>query len=140
MSEFIHFLIAHWILSSAMLGVALLILFNELRLYYANRTALAPQAVINLMNHQQGIVVDLRVKEQFKSGHIMGALNILETELSQKNKGLHKNKHQPIILVCEHGSHSSKAVKELAASGFTQVFNLAGGLNAWRAESLPLIK
>jgi hydroxyacylglutathione hydrolase len=45
---------------------------------------------------------------------------------------------QPVVLVCESGSRSSIGASLLTATGFTDVTNLAGGINAWRQEGLPL--
>jgi rhodanese-related sulfurtransferase len=42
------------------------------------------------------------------------------------------------------GSHpwlaTAAAVRQLAAQGFTKAFNLRGGIAAWRAENLPLVR
>ena len=44
------------------------------------------------------------------------------------------------VVYCDQGVRGAAAVRQLHAQGFTQVFNLKGGLSAWRTESLPLQK
>jgi rhodanese-related sulfurtransferase len=43
-----------------------------------------------------------------------------------------------VVLYCETGTAAARLTRELHAAGFTKVFNLRGGLTAWRAEGLPL--
>ena len=45
-----------------------------------------------------------------------------------------------MITCCESGARSSAAARALGTHGFTKVVNLRGGLQAWRAENLPLVK
>jgi rhodanese-related sulfurtransferase len=43
-----------------------------------------------------------------------------------------------VIVCCDTGIRSGKAVKELQKLGFDRVFNLDGGVDAWRKAGLPL--
>ena len=46
----------------------------------------------------------------------------------------------PVILVCENGANSRKAVSALQKAGFLEVAALEGGLKSWQAAALPLVK
>lgn len=43
-----------------------------------------------------------------------------------------------IVLYCRSGSMSAIAARELVATGYTDIWNLDGGMNAWRAQGYPL--
>lgn len=49
-------------------------------------------------------------------------------------------KEVPIIVVCDEGSRSTKVVNVLNRQGFINVANMDGGLYAWKAKGLPIIK
>ena len=76
---------------------------------------------------QGAIVLDVRTKEEYASGHIKGSVNIpldqLTTNLAQLKK-----KDQAIITCCASGMRSSSAKRLLEAQGYTNVHN--GG--SWR--------
>ena len=53
---------------------------------------------------------------------------------------LKRYKERPVIVYGDRGSTAAAAVRTLTQQGFTKVFNLRGGLAAWRAENLPLAR
>lgn len=78
-------------------------------------------------------LVDVRSRGEFETGQIAGALNIpvgaLPTRMSEIPRSL------PVATLCEGGYRSSLAASLLARAGFPSVFNLAGGMSAYRAEA-----
>ena len=48
-------------------------------------------------------------------------------------------KNAPIVLYCRSGSMSTQAAKALAAAGYTKVYELDGGFNAWKAAGHDLL-
>lgn len=101
--------------------------------------ALAPQDVIRLMN-QGATVLDLRAADAFAAGHINGARNFDPAQIAGAGESLKKYKERPLIVYCDRGTTAAAAVRTLVQQGFTKVFNLRGGLTAWRAENLPLAR
>ncbi|MBA4601932.1 rhodanese-like domain-containing protein [Thermoactinomyces mirandus] len=89
----------------------------------------------NIRKKQKILLIDVREKHEFKSGHIPGAINI---PLSQKQTLLTKssdwNKNKPIYLYCQSGSRSGMAARQLRKLGFRQVFHLKGGLLSWNGS------
>jgi rhodanese-related sulfurtransferase len=53
---------------------------------------------------------------------------------------LDKSKNRTVVVVCQSGARSGKAVRQLAAAGFGDVWSLDGGVAAWQAAGLPLTK
>jgi hydroxyacylglutathione hydrolase len=76
-------------------------------------------------------LVDVRSRVEFDGGRIPGAINIplgaLPSRLGEIPRSL------PVATLCEGGYRSSLAASLLARAGFGSVFNLAGGMNAYRA-------
>ena len=83
------------------------------------------------------LVLDVRQPEEFRTGHINGAKLMPLNELPRKMSELPKGRE--IVCICASGSRSSSAAKTLAKEGFT-VFNVQGGMLAWRRAKLPMQK
>jgi rhodanese-related sulfurtransferase len=111
----------------------------ELWLRSQNAGALAPQDVIRLMN-QGATVLDLRAAEAYAAGHINGARHFDAVQIASAAEALKKYKERPLIVYCDRGMTAAGAVRTLVQQGFTKVFNLRGGIAAWRAENLPLAR
>ena len=74
------------------------------------------------------LVLDVRSPQEYKEGHITGAINIPEYEILTKANDRLQSKDLRIIVYCSSGSRSKKAVKELKKIGFINVYNLEKGL------------
>lgn len=69
-----------------------------------------------------GIIIDVRTKAEFSSGHIKGSKNIpLQTLPANLNKL--KNKDKPVITCCASGMRSASAKSMLKSNGFSNVYN-----------------
>ena len=77
---------------------------------------------------------------EFASGHITGAKNIPLGDLEEKLAGAVKNKALPVILVCQSGARSGRALATAKKLGFDNAQSLGGGLKAWVAAGLPVEK
>jgi rhodanese-related sulfurtransferase len=101
--------------------------------------AVGPADAVRLLN-QGAIIVDVRTKAEFDGGHIIDARHLPQDEIAGAGESLRKFKDKVVITCCESGMRSGAAARVLQAQGFTRVVNLRGGLQAWRADSLPLVK
>jgi rhodanese-related sulfurtransferase len=120
-------------------AAALAVLAYELRLRAQSFAALAPQDVIRLMN-QGATVLDVRAQQAFQEGHISGARHFDTAQIATASDTLKKYKERPLVIYCDRGTAAAATVRSLTQQGFTKVFNLRGGLAAWRAENLPLAR
>ncbi len=70
------------------------------------------------------VVVDVRTKEEFRSGHVKGSKNFPLQTLGNKVKEL---KGKTVVLVCRSGARASQAQRMLANNGIT-----AHNAGAWQ--------
>lgn len=81
------------------------------------------------LNMRKGQLIDLRKKDAFESGHINGARNI---PLGVLRRSIGKiRKDQPVYLYCEKGRTCKRAAFVFKAKGYSNVYQLEGGLQNW---------
>jgi rhodanese-related sulfurtransferase len=90
--------------------------------------------------NQGALVIDLRGKELYDAGHIGEARNVPVAELASQAESLKKWRDKNVITYCDSGVSGAGGARTLMKLGFTKVFNLQGGLNAWVKDNLPLAK
>ncbi len=97
-------------------------------------------AAMQLINHKDAIVLDVREPNEYASGHVLNAKHIPLGKLKERMGELEKYKDRPVVVVCRSGNRSGTACFLLGKQGFTQAHNLAGGVQAWQKNKLPLEK
>jgi rhodanese-related sulfurtransferase len=100
---------------------------------------ISPEKVAEILKTQKDnyIILDVRSKEEFDSGHLDSALLIPVNELESRYGELPKDK--PIIVYCRSGKRSAQAAAILVNKGFSQVYDMTGGINAWTGKGYPVI-
>jgi len=93
---------------------------------------------LQLINHKNALVLDVREESEFQSGHILNAKWIPLGKLSERVGELEKYREQSIVVVCRSGNRSTAACALLGKQGFTQAVNMTGGVTAWQKSNLPL--
>jgi rhodanese-related sulfurtransferase len=83
------------------------------------------------------LVVDVRTTEEFAQGHLQGAINIPLSNLPTQISSLGRNR--PVLVYCQTGHRSAQAATLLTNAGFTQVYDMNGGLNAWINAGYPTV-
>jgi rhodanese-related sulfurtransferase len=101
---------------------------------------LSPTEATIWMNRRKAGVLDLRPEAAFKAGHLPGAKHVPANEIATRIEKLKLDRNNPLILVCETGIDSRKAISEVKKLGFIEVGTLDGGVQAWQAAALPLVK
>jgi rhodanese-related sulfurtransferase len=135
--SFVKFILDH------IITVAIVLLSGGALLFPAliprGRRATALQAT-QLINRGKTTIVDVRTPEEFATGHLRDAKNIPLADLSKRIGELDKSKTKTVVVVCQTGARSDKAVRQLTAAGFDDAYSLEGGLAAWQAANLPITK
>ncbi len=98
------------------------------------------QAALQLINHKSAFVLDVREPDEYKGGHILNSQLIPLGKLKERIGELSKYKNVPVVVVCRSGNRSGTACVTLAKEGFSQAYNLAGGMMAWQKANLPTQK
>lgn len=94
------------------------------------------QAKINELNNE--IILDVRTPQEQGSGFISEALFIDFKDADFKNQLAKLDKSKPVMVYCAAGGRSGKTAKLLTELGFTTVYDLAGGMGAWKAANMPV--
>lgn len=87
-----------------------------------------------------GIILDVRTPLEVISGAIENAstIDFYDQDFERKISKIQKDK--TVFVYCKSGGRSSQAAKLLVKSGQAKVVNLSGGIIAWQATQLPLIR
>ncbi len=102
--------------------------------------ALTADAAVQLMNREKAVVVDVCEPTEYAAGHVVGAKNVPLATLETSLGSAVRNKTLPLILVCQSGARSSRAVAIAKKLGFDKAQSLSGGMSAWRSANLPVEK
>ncbi len=136
----LQFVINNWYLFVALAVILFLLAVGPIsQQMYGIRNANAAQT-IQLLNRENGVVVDVCEPKEFSAGHVPNAINLPLSSLKDRLRDLEKHKNKPIIVSCRSGNRSLKGAVILRKHGFATVYNLAGGLQAWERDNLPLEK
>jgi len=84
------------------------------------------------------VVLDVRTKSEYDSGHIYGTVWIPVTELETRIGELANHKDHWIIVYCLSGGRSATASEILDSHNFNKVYNMLGGISAWQSAGYPV--
>jgi phage shock protein E len=94
---------------------------------------MTPAAFSTAMSAPGTVLLDVRTPAEYAAGHLLGArnLDIEGSGFATQIAGLDKNATYAVY--CHSGNRSGAALEQMAAAGFTHLYDLAGGLMAWQA-------
>jgi rhodanese-related sulfurtransferase len=102
---------------------------------------LAPMSQEALLEHQAKhpqhlLVLDVRSPEEFKEGHVPGAVNIPYDQMASRLADVPKDKD--LVLYCRSGRRAGIAAEVLAANGYSRLSHLEGDMPAWIEKGRPV--
>lgn len=86
------------------------------------------------------VILDVRMPNEFRRGHLKGALNLDITMSSFKKKIAALDKKAHYLVHCQSGKRSTSALHKLAKADFVKVTHLDGGIAAWTQAGNPVEK
>lgn len=109
------------------------------------------QQLSSLLADHQLILIDVREPDEYQQGRVDRAVNyprgVLEMKIHQHpavaahcepQVALTELAARPVYLMCRSGARSALAAQSLQLMGFSQVFSVAGGFQAWQEAGLPV--
>lgn len=133
---FMDFLVEQWVLFTLLAALVVTFLILESK---KGGAVVSHHQATRMVNSGEAVVVDVRDSAEFRSGHIVDAINIPYASLKDKSSQLEKHKTKKIIVVDKMGQHAGAAGKTLRDKGYT-VMRLQGGISEWAHQNLPLVK
>jgi len=85
-------------------------------------------------------VLDVREKEEYREGHLQGAVSLPRGFLEMRVEETVPDKQTPIIAYCAGGTRSLIAARTLKEMGYTNVVSVSGGYTAWKNAGLPFVQ
>lgn len=133
--SWLDFVNEQWLLLSVLAALIATLIWHE------GRKAGQPisfHEVTRMLNQEEGLLVDVRDSAEYKSGHIVGALNIPHSKLMERVGELKKYREKTIIITDKLGQHAGAAGRILKQHGF-EVRRLQGGMSEWTQQNLPVV-
>ncbi len=137
MDQVFEFAVNNALLVGAFAVILALFIRNEMQ---RGGRSVSAQQLVDMVNRESAVVLDVRDKKEFDTGHIVDAINIPFSVLDSRVDELKKHQDKPIIVACKMGQTSGSAGTLLRKHGFENVSRLTGGVSEWRNQSLPVVK
>jgi rhodanese-related sulfurtransferase len=134
----VKFILDHFLLLTVWLFSAIGLVWPWLSL--RGQYEVSPQQAVTWMNRETGdraLVWDVRSPQEFAQNHIPKAKNVPLTVLLKQLQGL-KHKDQALLMVCQMGKRARQAAAQARQAGFSRVYVLEGGMQAWVQAQLPV--
>ena len=140
LQELLSFAGQNPILSLALVGITLALVYTEIARLFSGFKAVNPAGLTELINREDALLVDLSGQADFEKGHIPGSRNVAPSQFDPESKLLAKARDLPVALACRGGNASADAARKLVKAGFKRVYWLDGGVMAWQQANLPLAR
>lgn len=94
-------------------------------------TKIDAETLQNKLENEEITLLDVREVSEYEGGHIEGAVNAPLSSLDANQ--LSYPKDEPIYVICRSGNRSAQAASQLQDAGYTEIYNVSGGMMAWES-------
>src|SRR5512143_840405 len=140
MHQFFEFATRHWDLFAALFLILAMMFGGGVMRRVRGYQEADSSAAVQMMNHEDALLIDVREDSEFREGHILNARHIPLGSLQKRLGEIENHKDKPVIVCCRSGQRSGSACGLLRKQGYQNVTNLKGGVMAWQNAGLPLSK
>ena len=103
-------------------------IFKKYRTYAENDIDYENAKII-LKNDKNAVLLDVRSPQEYKEGHLEKSINIPLYDISKKIENIISDKETIIIVYCQSGNRSKKAIEILYKNGYKNLYNIVGGMD-----------
>ena len=138
--QYIRFASNHQIMVMIFVVLFVALIYFQVRIMLANVKKISANNATAMVNHEDGVFVDVRANKLFTSGYIAGSINITLAEIKEgKLNRIDSYKDKPVILVGRDKMDADcfNSAVSLKKQGYTKVFSLDGGIAQWTMDNLP---
>ena len=97
-------------------------------------TSISQEEAMEMMEKEKNyVILDVRRDDEYKEGHIPGAINIPNEEINDTKPEKLPDLDQIILVYCRSGNRSKQASKKLAQMGYRNIYEF-GGINTWKGD------
>lgn len=140
MTQLAEFTVNNWYLFAALFIILFMLGKDIFSQSLGGIKNVDPSLATIMINHEDAVIIDVREENEFKEGHVINSIHIPLKKIENKLSDLEKYKSRPIIVNCRSGQRSMTACSILSKNGFEKVFNMGGGMLAWKNANLPVNK
>ncbi|MGY4676707.1 thiosulfate sulfurtransferase GlpE [Pasteurella sp. P03HT] len=97
---------------------------------------ISPEQAWQLMQERHAVLLDIRNELHFAQAHPQHAFHLTNQTYGQFE--LHYDDDHPVLVICYHGVSSRGAALYLIEQGYTEVYSVTGGFEAWQRAGLPI--
>ena len=134
------FIVKNWMLVLVFILSGAMLLFPLVSRRFSRVKAVGTARATQLINQEDALLLDVRETAEYEGGRIPNARHIPLSQLKDRVVELVKYKTRPVIVYDGTGNRSGGAGTTLGKLGFEQVYQLSGGVKAWKDAHLPLQK
>lgn len=95
---------------------------------------ISPAAFADKLQEPGVMLIDVRTPEEFAEGHLAGAINMNINDSGFESSLARLDKSKTYLIYCRSGARSGRAGNLMVSKGFTTIYNLDGGILAWKGE------
>jgi rhodanese-related sulfurtransferase len=132
------FIEKNWMLVLAFVVSGVMLLWPLVQRRMSTVKEIGTLHVTQLINRENALLLDVREAKEFEGGKLPNAIHIPLSELPGRSGELASKNKRPVVVYCSRGQRSGAAGAALAKLGFASIYQLQGGLKAWKEAGLPL--
>ncbi len=113
-------------------------MFSSLKRLFAGAPSITIEELDTLLTQRAVTLIDVREPNEYKSGHVPGAVNVPGGQLDTRLDRIKKDK--PVAVICQSGSRSASATYFLLEHGFEGAVSVRGGTGAWQRSGRKTVR